>query len=239
MAHSKHTVQQYLSQAALAGAVLTIVAAAQTTLAADIYRYVDNTGRTVYSSTLPAEYVRNGYTVLNERGQVVREVPRAPSAEELAAQQALAEQNKAASAAKKAQEEADKLLVRLYRTPDDIERKREVSAQQADTQIALVRNSITKLEEDRKRLEGAVENAKKNSREPAPETIKEIEGVNAEMDKLQAQIAKLEADKLEALAALDRDAKRLRELQGLPPAPETPATTTAPAAPSAEQPAAQ
>ena len=54
--------------------------------AANLYKYTDDQGREIVSSRVPAEFVRNGYQILNERGQVIEVVERSLSAEELAVQ---------------------------------------------------------------------------------------------------------------------------------------------------------
>ena len=54
--------------------------------AANLYKYTDDQGREIVGSRVPAEFVRNGYQILNERGQVIEVVERSLSAEELAVQ---------------------------------------------------------------------------------------------------------------------------------------------------------
>src|SRR5688572_25550454 len=81
---------------------------------ANIIRYTDRDGRTVYGSHIPSEYAGNGYTILNSRGQVLEVVPRAKTKAEIEAQEAAMAQAQAEAEAKEAQEEADQLLIRLY-----------------------------------------------------------------------------------------------------------------------------
>ena len=50
--------------------------------AANLYRYTNAEGVTVVDYQVPAEYVRNGYEILNADGMVVRVVPRELSPEE-------------------------------------------------------------------------------------------------------------------------------------------------------------
>ena len=55
-------------------------------MAANIYRYYDNQGNLFHGSQVSPEFVKNGYEVLNEKGQVIQTVARALTEEEREAQ---------------------------------------------------------------------------------------------------------------------------------------------------------
>ena len=215
--------------------------------AANIYKYVDENGRTVFNSFIPAEYVKNGYTILNEQGQVIQQVARAATPEELAAQEATKAAEQKALADRIAQEETDKLLIRLYRAPEEIERKRDNTLQQMKTQQDLVGLSLSKAVEEAARVQGIIDAAHKEGREPAAGADKKLEAAKADQAAQQAQIDRIEADKAKVIADASRDIIRLRELMGLPaipveqtmPAPTVSENADAAGAASAEQPAAQ
>ncbi len=204
--------------------------------AANIYKYIDKDGRPVFNSFIPAEYVKNGYTILNEQGQIVQVVPRAATAEELNAQQAAKAAEDAALAARMVQEEADKLLIRLYREPADIERKRDNNLKQLQTQQDLVSLNLTKAGEAVTAAQGAIDNTNKLGRPITEDMKKRLDDANANKANHQAQFDKIEAEKAKLVSDATRDIKRLRELMGLPPVEETsPAAEQS----SAEQPTAQ
>lgn len=244
MAHRKSSLP------ALAGVLFATLALPA--VAANIYKYVDEDGRTVFNSYIPAEYVRFGYTVLNEQGLVVEVVPRAATPEELAARLAKQQADAEALAARVAQEEYDKLLLRLYRAPEEIERKRDYTLDQMKTQQDLTRMGLNKAGEQVARAQGVIDTAKKEGREPTADAVKKLEVATAEQALLQNQVNKMELDKVKLIADASRDIIRLRELMRLPPLPveltlpkpasaegaETPPAEKAEAA-SAEQPAAQ
>lgn len=216
-------------------------------VAANIYKYVDENGRTVYNSFIPAEYVKNGYTILNEQGQVLQQVPRAATPQELAAQAAAKDAEAQALADRIAQEENDKLLIRLYRAPDEIERKRDNTLQQMKTQQDLVGIGVSRATEEVARVQAIIDTARKEGREPAAGADKKLEAAKAEAAKQQAQVDKIEADKAKVIADASRDIIRLRELMALPPvpveqtlpAPEVTESKAPAEAASAEKPAAQ
>lgn len=237
MAHRK------FSLPALAGLLLATLALPAA--AANIYKYLDENGGTVFNSYIPAEYVSKGYTILNAQGQVIQVVPRAATPEEIAAQAANKAAEEQALADRLVQQENDKLLTRLYRAPDEIERKRDYTLDQMKTQQDLARMGLTKAGAEVARVQAIIDTAKKEGREPSADAVKKIEDAKTEESVLQAQINKMETDKAKVIADASRDIMRLREIVGLPPIPleqTLPAPVSAAAidkSASAEQPAAQ
>ncbi len=125
---------------------LTVLAATGLVHAQSLYRFKVE-GRVVLKDHIPAEYSHLGYDVLNSQGMVVKVVPPAPTAEELA-------QRRAEEAAKKARQEAiaeqrrlDLDLLRLYAKPTDVERARQRKADEIDSYIQLQRRRIADLEQ--------------------------------------------------------------------------------------------
>lgn len=237
MAHRKFALP------ALAGLLLATLALPAA--AANIYKYLDENGGTVFNSYIPAEYVSKGYTILNAQGQVIQVVPRAATPEEIAAQAANKAAEEQALADRLVQQENDKLLTRLYRAPDEIERKRDYTLDQMKTQQDLARLGLTKASAEVARVQAIIDTAKKEGREPSADAVKKIEDAKTEESVLQAQINKMETDKAKVIADASRDIMRLREIMGLPPIPleqTLPAPVSAAAidkSASAEQPAAQ
>jgi hypothetical protein len=201
---------------ACGSALLMLAFVAPLAEAANIYRYVDASGRTVFNSMIPPEYVRNGYTVLNEQGQVVEVVPPAPTAQEIAAREAQALARQAEEEALREQMEADNLLLRLYRSPEEISRKRDERLQQLDAQIAGLNVTIQKLDDEILRLEQAVENARANQLEPAATVLDSLSSKTAERERFTTQRDAVLIDKDKVASDAERDIARLRELLDSP-----------------------
>ena len=97
--------------AAVRPALLLVLLLAAGSLAAEVYRYTDSRGGVVLDRQgVPPEQVAKGYAVLDEQGRVIREVPPAPSAEELRRR-----------AAAQRQAEADAQLRRRYPSLADLD----------------------------------------------------------------------------------------------------------------------
>lgn len=184
--------------------------------AANTYRYTNDRGQQVYGSIVPPQFVKNGYEVLNERGQVIQVVPRAPTEAELAARAADQERLLAEEEALKQQQEADSLLLRLYRSPDEIARKRDERLTLIDGQLTAMAASLMKSQGEVARLQGVVDNNTKAGREAPAATLENLRVQQSELDRLSTQKARLETDRATAVSDAERDMKRLSELLGLP-----------------------
>lgn len=129
-----------------------------------LYRFnVD--GQVVIKDYVPPEYVKLGYDVLNSQGMVIRQVPPAPTAAELA-------QRKAEEAAKKARQDAitqqrdnDMNLLRLYAKPADVERARQRKADEVESYVQLERRRITDLQDKLQKVEGQAANIERRGQE--------------------------------------------------------------------------
>jgi hypothetical protein len=212
----------------------------QDAAAANTYRYKDDNGRLIYGSTVPPQFVRNGYEILNERGVVIQVVPRALTAAEIAAQEAQRAEQEAADAVAREQQRADNLLLRLYRSPDEIARKRDESVTIIDGQITALVASLGKVEAEVTRLEGVVANQTANGGAAAAQTLETLRIQADERDRLVTLRTRLDMERATAIADADRDMKRLAELMDLPPPTEQPAAAEQePSAtePSTEEPA--
>jgi hypothetical protein len=189
---------------------------AHETLAANTYRYINDRGETVYGSTVPPQFAKNGYEILNERMQVIETIPRAKTEAELAAQAADRERLLAEEEVLRKQQEVDSLLLRLYRSPEEIGRKRDERVTLIDGQITALTASLSKTEGELATSQKVIADYTGQSKEPPAFAVEAVRIQQEEVDRLVAQRTRLESDRATAIADADRDMKRLSELLGLP-----------------------
>jgi hypothetical protein len=199
--------------------LLLAIGASTVVQAANIYRYKDESGRVVISSIMPPNMVKFGYEVLNERGQVIQTVPRASTEAEIAAQQAARQALLDEEEALKRQREADNLLIRQYRSPDEVARKRDERVRQIDAQMTVIVASRNKLRDEITAQEQVVANARSRDLEPAETVLATIATKTTELDRLALQLEGMEQEKVAVAANAEGDIRRLRELLNLPEQP--------------------
>ena len=82
--------------------------------AANMYRYTDENGQVVISSTIPQEATKRGYDILGSNGRVIETIPPAPTKEEIAAREAEKQRQKELAE----QREKDRQLLKRFSHPD-------------------------------------------------------------------------------------------------------------------------
>lgn len=182
---------------------------------AQLYRYQNDQGVTVVDWYIPAAYASRGYEVLNESGQVMKVVPRAPTDSELAEQAAEARERQLAEEAERAQRERDTFLLRRYSSTDDIAAARDRAIRELDIRIAILSSQRGTLSDQ---LAVHQENQSQKQASGIPLTAYENDTISA----LQAEIASVDEaiqgrkDQSEAIReAYQRDIERFVDLEDI------------------------
>jgi hypothetical protein len=152
--------------------------------------------------------------VMNDRGQVIEVVPRALTPEEIAARDAAEAARLAQEELDRKQQEADAVLMRTYRSPQEILDQRDVRVMRLDTQLVELTGNLAKADAEVIRLTGLVDAARTEGTEPLPAVVQTLEEQQAQMVSLQNEITVVEAEKQEEIAVAERNAQRLTELLG-------------------------
>jgi len=131
--------------------------------------------------------------VLNERGQVIEVVQRTLTAEERAAQSEQLEQQRLLEQAALRQEE-DRMLLRLYRTPEEVVRRRDATIEQLEAQMIVLNSLLEDAEEKLAELEQRVVN-NKNAGTPIPANLAaQVEDASNERNRLATQLVRIESE---------------------------------------------
>lgn len=183
--------------------------------AANLYKYKDDQGREITGSRVPAEFVKNGYQVLNERGQVIEVVQRTLTAEERAAQSEQLEQQRLLEQAALRQEEEDRMLLRLYRTPEEVVRRRDATIEQLEAQMIVLNSLLEDAEEKLAELEQRVVNNENAGTQIPANLTAQVEDASNERNRLATQLVRIESEIEEAITTAEKNINRLKELLNL------------------------
>jgi hypothetical protein len=171
--------------------------------AANLYKYKDDQGREITGSRVPAEFVKNGYQVLNERGQVIEVVQRTLTAEERAAQSEQLEQQRLLEQAALRQEE-DRMLLRLYRTPEEVVRRRDATIEQLEAQMIVLNSLLEDAEEKLAELEQRVVNNENAGTQIPANLAAQVEDASNERNRLATQLVRIESEIEEAITTAEK-----------------------------------
>ena len=183
----------------LFGLLLPIVAGAT-----ELYRYTDDQGVTVLGRQgVPPEFIGRGYEVLNDQGRVIKVVPPAPSAEEM--QRLLADKARASS---------DAQLLRLYSTPEDIDRARDRKLAELDGLIGVARSNLQSARLQQDNLQSQAADHERAGREVPEHLLAQIANQKDEQLRQYKDIARYQDARKQAQASFAADRQRLAELLG-------------------------
>lgn len=140
---------------------LLLATAMPAALAADLYRWVDNKGNVHYTDRVPAEYMQNGYRVINKQGLTVTTI--APKKDESSVKKEDSES--------RAQQERDRRLLTTYASAEEINAARDRKLAEIKSAISLRQENIALLEKQfREQTREAGDYEKQG--EPVPEALR-------------------------------------------------------------------
>lgn len=197
----------------LATTLLTLVCLSDSALAGNlVYRFkVD--GRTVIKDQVPPEYVALGYDVLDKQGRVIRSIPAAPTAEELAAIKAQEAAQKAREDAIKKQRDKDLNLKRLYSNADEIERARKRKLDEIDLIVSEQKRRITNVEQRLDKVQMQAANYERKGEEVPADLRIDVANMQNSIRESEKNIVEQQKMRLLANQEFDTLRARLRVLQ--------------------------
>ncbi len=169
--------------------VLTIgLTHAFSTSAANLYRYKDEHGVTALGLNIPPHLVRNGYEILGSNGRVIKVVPPALTAEQIATRDAKeAEKIRLAQEAQK-QKEDDAALLKLYSHPDDAVRVLKRKLQDIEDFISLKNGNISVVKGQLEQEEAKAANMERTGKKIPENILTKIEQQKQKITDIQGDI---------------------------------------------------
>ncbi|MEK1938877.1 MAG: DUF4124 domain-containing protein [Pseudomonas sp.] len=184
--------------------MLTFAGTAAADSSVRFYRYVDAKGVTVLDRQgVPSDLISKGYEVLNDQGRVIQVVAPAPSLEER--QRALAD---------KARASTDAQLLRLYSTPEDVDRAKARKLAELDGVITVARGNLASLKTQQGNLQGQAADMERAGKQVPDHLVAQIENIKAEQVGVEADIQRYVEGRKQAEASFDADRARLLTLLG-------------------------
>ena len=181
--------------------LLALLVASNASLAAELYKYVNEDGVTVLDSHVPPQFVKNGYTVLSSDGRVIEVVPRAPTAEEIAAEKR-----------RRDREAADAALMRLYGSPEDVERARDTKLGSLQGFVAAAETTLARLIDQKREAEGEVAKLERAGNKIPQDNLDRIKGIQSRIEQTQAEIRTKTAEIDDLARQYKQDLERVTKL---------------------------
>lgn len=166
--------------------------------ATELYRYTNKDGNMVVDYRIPPEYVAAGYEVLNDKGVVIRVVPRELSEEERASRDIEERLAAEAAAEQKRLQEWDESLLLRYSTIEDIEAARERALRDLRIRVSILKSNKRSLKQQVESYQAQAADQERQGRAVDAAHLKAIEDLQAEIATTDRYIS----DRQEEIAAV-------------------------------------
>lgn len=195
---------------------LLVGAMVATAAQARLYRWVDEAGMVHYTDTLPPAQVDRGHVEMSNKGIVVGTTSPAKPPEELQREEELKRLREAAERAKQQQEAADQVLLRTFRSADDMIMTRDGKLATVDVMALVTRSNIRRQHDWLRGLRADAADLERAGK-PIPAQLSDriLNAENA-IRESYASIVEREQQKQEIRARFANDLERFRELKGMP-----------------------
>ncbi|OQX34045.1 MAG: hypothetical protein B0D96_10310, partial [Candidatus Sedimenticola endophacoides] len=207
MSTSKH------SLAILLG--LLLCAAPDHSEASKLYRWVDDEGTVHYTDQVPPEQSRRARTQLNERGMEVEHTEKARTPEQILQEQELQRLRAEQERLRAEQRAKDQVLLRTFRTEEDIRHALEGKLTAVDVMIQITRSNIRRAKVKLSEMQGDAATLERQGRPVSPQLQGNIETTREQIQEGYDTILGLEQQKSAISAKFTADQERFRILKNL------------------------
>ncbi len=196
--------------------IFTLVTALLATPAlAKLYRWVDADGKVNYTDKLPPSQANQARSELNERGMEVRKIERAKTAQELAQEKELKRLRKEREKIIEKQKAEDRVLLRTFRSGDDIIMAQDGKLAAIDVMIQIAISNIKQVKAQLVDMQNRAASQERRGRKPPKGLLGEIASSRQHLKDSYATIIIREKDKEKIRLKAQLDLKRFLELKKL------------------------
>jgi predicted RNase H-like nuclease (RuvC/YqgF family) len=181
-----------------------------THVAANMYRYTDENGQIVISSTIPQEATKRGYDILSNNGRVIETIPPAPTEEEIAAREAEKQRQKELAE----QREKDRALLKRFSHPDQAVKAMHRKIRELEGLIQLKRGNISVISSQLDSEQSRAANMERAGREIPEATLEKIRRLESQIRDIEREITSQTQEIEELRKAFEADIERLEEVTG-------------------------
>jgi hypothetical protein len=183
--------------------------------AAKLYKWVDDDGRTHYSDKLPPADVKRARAQLDEHGVTIDRVDAAKTPEQLRQEEEEERLRREQEKLAKKQQQEDRVLLRTFRTEDDILMTRDGQIQSVDTYIRVTQANIKRLKRTLAEMQKNAAELELSGQTISKRYLADIEIKREALNDSYQSIIEREKEKDRIRRSFAYDLKRFRELKQL------------------------
>lgn len=183
--------------------------------AGKLYKWVDEEGHTHYSDKLPPRDAKRAHSQLDESGVTIDQVDAALTPEQIrqrAAEDRLRQEQERLAERQRAE---DRVLLRTFRSEEDILMTRDGQIQSVDTYIRVTQSNIKRLKHALEEMQANAAQLELTGQAISPKYLREIESKRQALKESYQSIVEREYEKDRIRKAFAKDLNRFRELKKL------------------------
>jgi hypothetical protein len=183
---------------------------------AQFYRWVDEQGVVHYTDQIPPTQVEKGHTALSDKGIPLGTMPPAQTLDEIKREQELKRLRAEQERLLEQQRAADRVLLKSFRSVDDLIMARDGKLAAVDVVIGVSRASIRREQERLAQLRSEAANLERAGKPIPPHLEEGIAKTERTIRDAYSSILEREQQKEGIRVEFDRDLKRFRHLKDIP-----------------------
>lgn len=195
--------------------LLTCLVCVPTAEAKKFYTWVDEDGNVHMSDRVPPEAIKGAHDVVNEKGIVVEKKSAAKTAEEIEKERELERLRKEKEAVIKRQEAKDQVLVRTFRSEDDLILARDGKLRSVDNYIEITKGNIKRFKDKLSIMQAQAADLEKTGQKVSKKFSDDMEGLKRQINQSYASIVAREQTKDDIRRSYQQDIERFRVLKKL------------------------
>lgn len=193
--------------------ILPLLVLAALPAEARLFKWVDDQGNVHYTDRVPPEVAERERAELDKRGMTVKKTEAAKTPEEIAREKQLEELRVEQKRVEAEQRALDEVLLRTFRSEDDIIMARDGKVASIDTQIDVTRGTIAKQHERLTEMQRQAADVERQGKPVSQKQVEEMDALRGHIDDNYAAIVKNEQARQGIIDKHDRDLKRFRQLK--------------------------
>ncbi len=194
---------------------LLLTLASSTLFAEKFYRWQDADGNWHYTDTIPPEQIKKEHSQLDEHGVQLELIKRVKNAEELAKEAELEKLRAKQQRILERQQAEDRVLLRTFRSGDDIIMARDGKLRAVDLQMTLVKSNIKRMKEKLSKMHQLAAKKELSGAPLSARQKKNIQTINESLEDAYASIIKRKQRKATIHEKYNHDLKRFLEMNKL------------------------
>ncbi len=191
----------------------TFLLASNSLFAKNYYRYTDANGKVVVKDYLPTEAVKTGYDIISETGRLIEKVAPALTKEQRIAENIRLQQLEQQAESRKKERQRDTLLLRQYKTVNDIERTKNSQTGTLKINLRIVESHTKSLERKLAEQEAKAADYERKGRAVPEMTLHEIAAIKNQIAVNQDSVNRYNAQINGIEEQFQKDLIRFQELK--------------------------